>query len=232
MQEIHRFEEIDERIELFLKGKMNPTEAESFKLELKDNKELRNRAKVVSLMVKAMKESSSKQDERIINEITGKQKKSRIITLSYRITAIAACLCIIFSITDYQFRKSNTLDLAVQYSGKYLMDESSFRDRGSAIQNELFTLSDQIKEKQDLTKIISRLDSMFVTASSEGFNEYTSYHEQIGKCLVVAYLQNNERGKAIKLLEDLIEEYPDKTIFKTMLEEIKSIKGIFKIELL
>jgi hypothetical protein len=227
MQEIHRFEEIDERIELFLKGKMNPTEAESFKLELKDNKELRNRAKVVALMVKAMKESSSKQDERIINEITGKQKKSRIITLSYRITAIAACLCIIFSITDYQFRKSNTLDLAVQYSGKYLMDESSFRDRGSAIQNELFTLSDQIKEKQDLTKIISRLDSMFVTASSEGFNEYTSYHEQIGKCLVVAYLQNNERGKAIKLLEDLIEEYPDKTIFKTMLEEIKSIKGIF-----
>ena len=227
MQEIHRFEEIDERIELFLKGKMNPTEAESFKLELKDNKELRNRAKVVALMVKAMKESSSKQDERIINEITGKQKKSRIITLSYRITAIAACLCIIFSITDYQCRKSNTLDLAVQYSGKYLMDESSFRDRGSAIQNELFTLSDQIKEKQDLTKIISRLDSMFVTASSEGFNEYTSYHEQIGKCLVVAYLQNNERGKAIKLLEDLIEEYPDKTIFKTMLEEIKSIKGIF-----
>ena len=227
MQEIHRFEEIDERIELFLKGKMNPTEAESFKLELKDNKELRNRAKVVALMVKAMKESSSKQDERIINEITGKQKKSRIITLSYRITAIAACLCIIFSITDYQLRKSNTLDLAVQYSGKYLMDESSFRDRGSAIQNELFTLSDQIKEKQDLTKIISRLDSMFVTASSEGFNEYTSYHEQIGKCLVVAYLQNNERGKAIKLLEDLIEEYPDKTIFKTMLEEIKSIKGIF-----
>ena len=227
MQEIHRFEEIDERIELFLKGKMNPTEAESFKLELKDNKELRNRAKVVALMVKAMKESSSKQDERIINEITGKQKKSRIITLSYRITAIAACLCIIFSITDYQFRKANTLDLAVQYSGKYLMDESSFRDRGSAIQNELFTLSDQIKEKQDLTKIISRLDSMFVTASSEGFNEYTSYHEQIGKCLVVAYLQNNERGKAIKLLEDLIEEYPDKTIFKTMLEEIKSIKGIF-----
>lgn len=227
MQEIHRFEEIDERIELFLKGKMNPTEAESFKLELKDNKELRNRAKVVALMVKAMKESSSKQDERIINEITGKQKKSRIITLSYRITAIAACLCIIFSITDYQFRKSNTLDLAVQYSGKYLMYESSFRDRGSAIQNELFTLSDQIKEKQDLTKIISRLDSMFVTASSEGFNEYTSYHEQIGKCLVVAYLQNNERGKAIKLLEDLIEEYPDKTIFKTMLEEIKSIKGIF-----
>lgn len=227
MQEIHRFEEIDERIELFLKGKMNPTEAESFKLELKDNKELRNRAKVVALMVKAMKESSSKQDERIINEITGKQKKSRIITLSYRITAIAACLCIIFSITDYQFRKSNTLDLAVQYSGKYLMDESSFRDRGSAIQNELFTLSDQIKEKQDLTKIISRLNSMFVTASSEGFNEYTSYHEQIGKCLVVAYLQNNERGKAIKLLEDLIEEYPDKTIFKTMLEEIKSIKGIF-----
>ena len=227
MQEIHRFEEIDERIELFLKGKMNPTEAESFKLELKDNKELRNRAKVVALMVKAMKESSSKQDERIINEITGKQKKSRIITLSYRITAIAACLCIIFSITDYQFRKSNTLDLAVQYSGKYLMDESSFRDRGSAIQNELFTLSDQIKEKQDLTYIISRFDSMFVTASSEGFNEYTSYHEQIGKCLVVAYLQNNERGKAIKLLEDLIEEYPDKTIFKTMLEEIKSIKGIF-----
>jgi len=227
MQEIHRFEEIDERIELFLKGKMNPTEAESFKLELKDNKELRNRAKVVALMVKAMKESSSKQDERIINEITGKQKKSRIITLSYRITAIAACLCIIFSITDYQFRKSNTLDLAVQYSGKYLMDESSFRDRGSAIQNELFTLSDQIKEKQDLTKIIFRLDSMLVTASSEGFNEYTSYHEQIGKCLVVAYLQNNERGKAIKLLEDLIEEYPDNTIFKTMLEEIKSIKGIF-----
>ena len=136
MQEIHRFEEIDERIELFLKGKMNPTEADSFNKELKDNKELRDRAKVVALMVKAMNESSFKHDERIINEITGKQKKSRIITLSYRITAIAACLCIIFSITDYQFRKSNTLDLAVQYSGKYLMDESSFRDRGSAFQNE------------------------------------------------------------------------------------------------
>ena len=232
MQEIHRFEEIDERIELFLKGKMNPTEADSFKKELKDNKELRNRAKVIALMVKAMKDSSYKQDERIINEITGKQKKSRIITFSYRIVAIAACLCLIFSITDYQYRKSNTLDLAAQYSGQYIVyeqniSEQRYRGGDSQIQIELQKIQNDIIDNNDLENIINRLEAMYEESSSETPNDLTQYQSEIGCSLAIAYLQNNDRGKAIELLEDLIEEYPDNTIFKTMLEEIKSIKGIF-----
>ena len=69
MQEIHRFEDIDEKIETFLRGKMSPTEAAEFKRELQADKELLVRAKNAAILIKSMKISTANRDKRVVDEI-------------------------------------------------------------------------------------------------------------------------------------------------------------------
>ena len=43
----------------------------------------------------------------------------------------------------------------------------------------------------------------------------------------ISYLNNNDRKEAKVLLEQLLVQYPDNELFKTMLNEINEIKGLF-----
>lgn len=225
MQEVHRFEDIDERIEIYLRGKMSPDDAAEFKREMLENKELRARAKVIALMIKSMKAASANQDERIMDEIKGSVKKSRIVSLSYRIAAIAACLCLIFSVTDYQLRKSNTIELATSYSSQF----ESFGvgiARGNSDTDAAKQMA-ELEQIKDLDDRIVKLKSMYDKASSAEFNELTEYHAELGLYLAVAHLHNNDRSEAEKILKDLLVQYPDNEMFKKMLEDIDDIKGLF-----
>ncbi|MGL5938515.1 MAG: hypothetical protein ACRCY5_07345 [Phocaeicola sp.] len=62
-------EKQDERIENFLKGKMSPNEAKEFKEELKGDKDLRDRAIVLTLLIKAMQSVGAAEDNALIHEI-------------------------------------------------------------------------------------------------------------------------------------------------------------------
>ena len=74
---------------------------------------------------------------------------------------------------------------------------------------------------------IVQLESMYDQASSAVFNELTDHHADIGFYLVVSYLKNNDRSEAKELLEQLLDQYPDKELFKQMIDDINNIKGLF-----
>lgn len=228
MQEIHRFEDIDEKIETYLRGKMSPVEAVEFKRELQADKELLARAKTTALLIKSMKVASAKRDKRVVDEVKGVKPltiSSRTLSFYYKIAAVAACLCLIFSVTDYQVRKSNTVDLALSYSSQIELFSTGIT-RGC---ND-FDAAENISEVLQINNIderIIKLKSMYDKASSEKFNELTEYHAEIGLHLVISYLKNNDRKEAKELLEKLLKEYPDDELFKQMLNDINKIKGLF-----
>ena len=229
MQEIHRFEDIDEKIETFLRGKMSPAEAAAFKRELQEDKELRARAKTVAFLIKSMKGASVNRDKRVVDEIKGVKPfaiTSRTISFYSKIAAVAACFCLIFSITaDFQVRKSNTIDLALSYSSQ-IESFSTGITRGDEDSDVAKNISD-IVQLSNLDERISKLKSMYEKASSEEFNELTQYHADLGLYLAITYLNNNDRKEAKVLLEQLLVQYPDNELFKTMLNEVNEIKGLF-----
>ena len=224
MQEIHRFEDIDEKIETFLRGKMSPAEAAAFKRELQEDKELRARAKTVAFLIKTMKGASASRDKRVIDEIKG--VKPRIISFNYKIiTSVAACLCLIFSVSDYLVRKSNTKELAASYSSQ-IESLSTGKTKGTDAPDAAKNISEVLKIA-DLDERISQLESMYDQASSAVFNELTNHQDEIGLYLVISYLENNDRSEAKELLEHLLDQYSDNALFKQMLDDINHIKGLF-----
>ena len=224
MQEIHRFEDIDEKIETFLRGKMSPAEAAAFKRELQEDKELRARAKTVAFLIKTMKGTSASRDKRVVDEIKG--VKPRIISFNYKIiTSVAACLCLIFSVSDYLVRKSNTIGLAESYSSQ-IESLSTGKTKGTDAPDAAKNISEVLKIA-DLDERISQLESMYDQASSAVFNELTNHQDEIGLYLVISYLENNDRSEAKELLEHLLDQYSDNALFKQMLDDINHIKGLF-----
>jgi polyhydroxyalkanoate synthesis regulator phasin len=59
----------DERMELFLKGKMNQEEEKDLFEDLKRNPDLEDRAKVMALAIDRMKESGRASDNAIVEKI-------------------------------------------------------------------------------------------------------------------------------------------------------------------
>ena len=120
---------------------------------------------------------------------------------------------------------SNTIVLALSYSSQ-IESFSTGITRGDEDSDVAKNISD-IVQLSNLDERISKLKSMYEKASSEEFNELTQYHADLGLYLAITYLNNNDRKEAKVLLEQLLVQYPDNELFKTMLNEVNEIKGLF-----
>ena len=65
---------------------------------------------------------------------------------------------------------------------------------------------------------ISQLEELWALAQSDTYNDYTTYEPYIGWNLAIAYLRNNDKKEARKVLEELQKispigtEYGDKIL--------------------
>lgn len=223
------FENIDERIELFLRGKMNAAEADVFRKKLQEDKEVRDRAIAISVLVQSMKNVTSAHDKSVINSIYSKRFIKPIIS----IMAIAACLCIIFCITQHQMLKNNTYSLATEYIS--YAPELSLTDnvRGGdeqeqqKIEEHLLSLFNSVKVQKNRSENIKELSDLFKESLSEKVNYYTDYTDYIGYYLAISYLQDNDRDNAIITLKDVLKNNPEFAQAKELLDKITKIKGLW-----
>jgi len=74
----YNFEKFDERVEMFLKKKMNAEEEQEFLSELKNDEKLLRRAQTISLMIQQMNEAKIEQGERVIEMISSTDEKTFI----------------------------------------------------------------------------------------------------------------------------------------------------------
>ena len=72
------------------------------------------------------------------------------------------------------------------------------------ISKQLTQLFDNVKNSEDLDNTILSLEVIFSIATSEDYNDYTNYINDIGWNLAIAHLKDGDRDGATKILELLI----------------------------
>lgn len=197
-----------ERIERYLREQMTPKENEAFLNDLKSDKDLREEAQIMALLIKEMKEEQAKQDEAIAKEILASKEKStaQTIRLVKWIGSIAAMFIILFGVTTLWNRHSDTEALFGRYYETYEMNLEKGGD-DETIKKELAKLYNKVGTEKDITPIIARLQTIYdgIQSNSDDYADYSYYENDIAWYLTLAYIKDNNINKAKELLQPLVD---------------------------
>lgn len=212
-----------ERIERFLREQMTPEENEAFLNDLKDDRELREEAQMMALLIKEMKEEQTMQDEAITQEILASERPAaaKTIQLVKWIGSIAAMFILLFGAN--QWYSSYKIDKV--YDAYYTPYDASLVRGGDdeAIKKELAELYNKVETEKDITPIISRLQSIYdgIQANSDEYSDYSYYENDIAWYLALAYIKEHNLDMAKELLKQLVENGNTDAI--KLLEDLKNL---------
>lgn len=219
--------EQDDRITLYLKGKMTPQEEQAFMQELDNNPKLKARAVALARLVKGMKEVGKTQDEDVIgailaadendvksvarNAITRKAKVAPMRTTAKWLSMAASILLVVWLGIGYHDYRTTT-GLGEEYGTQFTTSQLT-RGAGdpSEVDTRLAQLFDNVANKKDLDNAIHELSLCWELSTQETYNDYTDYAPEIGWNLAIGYLKDNNRKQAKETLEKLIKVAPDGT---------------------
>ncbi len=201
-----------ERIERFLREQMSPEENDAFLNDLKNDKDLREEAQMMALMIKEMKEEQIKQSEKLTEDVLAEEKqakKARIISMVRWPLSIAAMFILIFGATLLWNRQSDTDALFTEYYSFYTLQGES-RGGDSEVEKELAVLFNQVGTEKDISTVIDKLQKIYDSVDSE--YEYSLYADDIAWYLALAYLKVDKPEKSKELLKPLAENGNDLAI--------------------
>jgi hypothetical protein len=201
-----------ERIERFLREQMSPEENDAFLNDLKNDKDLREEAQMMALMIKEMKEEQIKQSEKLTEDVLAEEKqakKARIISMVRWPLSIAAMFILIFGATLLWNRQSDTDALFTKYYSSYTLQGES-RGGDSEVEKELAVLFNQVGTEKDISTVIDKLQKIYDSVDSE--YEYSLYADDIAWYLALAYLKVDKPEKSKELLKPLAENGNDLAI--------------------
>ena len=204
----------DERISLFLQGKMNYEEEMAFLDELKQNKELRQLATTQARLIKGMKhadeeliEAFRQADVQDINQIAGVQQKKS----PARWLAIAASVVFIVFIGFKSYDYYDTTSLGKEYANSFPTSSIVRGESNADVEAELTTLFNKVANAEYLDNTTNRLDVLWEKAELDTYNEYTDYAPYIGWYLAVGYLENYDKEKAKDVLKKMKKLFPEES---------------------
>lgn len=213
-------DDMDERIEAFLRGEMTTEEEAAFKQEIRQNPELRNRAMAMTSLIKGQQAQNSSKEANIIKEST---TKSKVRPLLWWACSVAAVFAIFFGI--YKDHRYRMLDAAVSpYYTKYDMNDIYRGDLDSATIVHLYGLFTQIQENRSVSDIIKELETIY-NSLDDDFT-YNAYANDIAWNLALAYVKDDQIEKAISVLQKLKENNPDTPIYNKADELIKNLQDL------
>jgi hypothetical protein len=201
-----------ERIERFLREQMSPEENDAFLNDLKNDKDLREEAQMMALMIKEMKEEQIKQSGKLTEDVLAEEKQAktaRIISMVRWPLSIAAMFILIFGATLLWNRQSDTDALFTEYYSSYTLQGES-RGGDSEVEKELAMLFNQVGTEKDISTVIDKLQKIYDSVDSE--YEYSLYADDIAWYLALAYLKVDKPEKSKELLKPLAENGNDLAI--------------------
>lgn len=214
-----------ERIERYLREQMTPEENTAFLNDLQRDKELREEAQMMALLIKDMKEDQAKQDAEIAEAVLSSSKTSKAKTISIvRWTlSIAAMFILIFGATLLWNRHSDEDALFNSYYTSYDMSLARGGD-DEAVKTELAELYNKVGTKKDITPVITRLQTIYdnIQSNNEDYADYGYYENDIAWYLALAYIKDYNIAKAKELLKPLADNGDEEA--KKLLVEIKAIQ--------
>lgn len=193
------------RIDNYLADQMTPEGNELFLSDIRNDKDLREEAQMMALMIKEMKEEQAKQDSEVIEEVLASKeqdKKAKTISMIRWSLSIAAMFILIFGATLLWNRQSDSDTIFSEYYTPYTMQGES-RGGDSDVEKELATLFNQVGTADDITPVINQLQKIYDSIDSE--YEYSLYADDITWYLALAYIKDHNTDKAKELLRPLAE---------------------------
>ena len=195
-----------ERIDKFLHEQMSPEEIEAFLKDLRTDKELRDEAQAMALLIKEMREEQAKLDSEIIEEVLASKRKARIIRMVKWGASIAAMLVIVFG--GVHIYKISQIDhLFNEYYSAYDVSLARGGD-DEAIKEELAILYNKVGKERDITPIIARLQTIYdnIQSNNKDYLDYGYYENDIAWYLALAYIKDHKLDKAKELLKPLADD--------------------------
>lgn len=228
----------EDNLNRFLKGEMTSAEEQEFKAQLESNPELKNKAVAMARLAKAMQQvgaerdkavvedikSATKQEvENIANNVSGRlQPKAKIIPFRrFMISFSAAASILLCVFGGYKYYKYEQVTSLGQEYLAYFPASDFSRGEEDAVGDKLQTIYANISDKKDLKAAISDLSQMWEASRGDTYNDYTEYMPELGWMLANAYLRDNDKDKALEVLETLISECPEDTAIGEKGRELK-----------
>ena len=195
-------EVINERIDAFIRGTMSEEEESAFKQEIKADPELRNKVLATVSLIKGIREQDAKKERTLIPNNT----VDRARTLLKWACSIAAVFAIIFAYQkDQQYNELS--GIISPYYTEYNMDDISRGDIDSVKVSHLYTLFNSIQSKRYVSDIIAELEPIYNSLDTDF--TYNAYANDIAWNLALAYVKDNQKDKAISILNNLEADNPD-----------------------
>ena len=203
---------------------MTPEENKAFLNDLQADKELREEAQMMALLIKEMKEEQAKQDEAITQEIlaSGRPATTKTIQLVKWLGSIAAMFILLFGAN--QWYSSYKIDKV--YDAYYTPYDVSLARGGDdeTVKKELAELYNKVGTEKDVTPIITRLQSIYdgIQTNSDDYSDYTYYENDIAWYLALAYIKDHNLEKAKEMLKPLANNGNEEA--EKLIEELKKVE--------
>lgn len=217
-----------ERIERYLREQMSPEENDAFLNDLSSDKDLREEAQIMALMIKEMKEEQARQSERLTEAVLNDRdsvRKAKTISIVRWSLSIAAMFILIFGAVTLWNKQSDTDVLYAQadiifeqhYSPYTLQGDS--RGGDSDVEKELSVLFNLVGTEKDISPVIEKLQKIHDSIDSE--YEYSLYADEITRYLALAYLKDHNIEEAKELLKPLADNGDEEA--KLLLKDLNDL---------
>ena len=210
----------EERINRYLQGEMTQEEEGLFEEDLAKDDTLRRQAEAMARIVKGMETVGKEHDKEYIQKMKEATRK-RLTPVWWM--SIAAGIVILLTVGYHFYDRSQTIGLGQQYAYVFSTEtESLIRgEEDEDVANKLNVLFDNAANGKDLDNTISQLEELWALAQSDTYNDYTTYEPYIGWNLAIAYLRNNDKKEARKVLEELQKISPTGTEYGDKILELR-----------
>lgn len=197
--------EFDDILMRYLRNELSTEEERKFVELLESDPDKKARAAAVARLIKGLKNHAKAEDNKIIESFKAKQPKT--VKLFVRILAAAVIVGFgLFSGLKF-YNNAENQKIAAEFGKEITISENMRGSSDEDIINELNTLFSNVEKDTDLNNTIAKLESLWQQSRSEIFNDYTNYSTNIGKALTIAYIKNNDRKAAEKVLNQMIETF-------------------------
>lgn len=208
---------IEDRIDAFIRGMMSEAEEAAFREEIKSKPELRAQVLATVSLIKGIRTQNAKREKELIQNNT----KDRLHTLVWWACSIAAVFAIFFGYQkDKRFNELS--GIVSPYYTEYSLDDYARGEIDSVTVNHLFTLFNSIKGQRDMSNIIKELEPIYANINNDF--TYSVYANDVAMNLALAYIKDDQIEKAIPILEKLVDDNPDSPVSAKAQEIIKRLK--------
>ena len=184
--------------------------------EFARRKEMKSISSERELSSAALTPTASINDEDIIDNDNGRIPKTgttlptqggrRKYTILKWMSAAASIIAIVWvGIGYYDYKK--TTGLGDVYYESFTIVEHEFTkgpEASKEIEAKLKVLYDNVKNKEKLAQTIHELTLYWELSTMDVYNDFTDYSAEIGWCLAIAHLKDNNKKRARIVLEKLI----------------------------